>query len=99
MLFVLVLAVIALAATGCGGPHNPLHSSWHIPPFWNGLWDGFTIVVALIAELFNPHKYGIYSVHHGGGRLYDLGYVLGALIFFNLCFGGGYYYRRSRRPL
>jgi hypothetical protein len=57
------------------------------------LWQGFIAPFALIVSLFNNHV-SIYEVHNNGGW-YNVGFVLGASIFFGG--GGGAGARASRR--
>ena len=77
LLYLVILAGLCLLLAGCGGNQNPLQLSGAAKPFWNGLWDGITIVIALVMELVSDHqKYGIYDAHQHA-RAYDVGYVLG----------------------
>ena len=54
--------------------------------FWKGLWHGFTVLFTFIISLFND-GIGVYEVANRG-HLYDLGFVLGAMMFFG-CSGRG----------
>ena len=51
--------------------------------FWPGVWHGMMMPVAFIMSLFNPGV-GIYETHNNG-KLYNLGFVIGA----SMAFGGG----------
>ena len=51
--------------------------------FFAGLWHGFISLFTFIISLFNDHV-KIYEIHNTG-KLYDLGFILGILIFY----GGG----------
>ncbi|MDD5507800.1 MAG: hypothetical protein PHD25_05650 [Bacteroidales bacterium] len=51
--------------------------------FWAGLWHGFISLFTFIISLFND-KVTIYEVNNVG-KLYNLGFILGAMIFY----GGG----------
>ena len=58
-----------------------------------GLWHGLISVVTLIMSFFNP-EIQMYEVHNNG-PLYNLGFLLGAILLFGLLgFSGG---RRRRR--
>lgn len=48
--------------------------------FWMGLWHGFISLFTFIISLFND-KIDIYEVNNTG-KLYDLGFILGILIFY-----------------
>ena len=54
--------------------------------FWKGLWHGFIVVFTFIASLFNDNV-GIYESHNSG-NLYNLGFLLGTMIFFGSSGGG-----------
>ena len=49
--------------------------------FWHGLWHGFIVFFTFIVSLFTD-KVSIYEVHNTG-KLYHLGYLIGAMIFFS----------------
>ena len=58
-----------------------------------GLWHGFISVVTLIISFFNPDVQ-MYEVHNNGS-MYNLGFLLGAIILFAILgFAGS---RRKRR--
>jgi hypothetical protein len=59
--------------TGTGGPAG----------FLQGMVQGFIIVIAFVFSLFD-HTVGIYEVHNDG-TAYNIGFIIGALLFF----GGG----------
>ena len=57
-----------------------------------GLWHGLISVVTLVISFFNP-AIQMYEVHNSG-QLYNLGFLLGAILLFGLLgFSGG----RGRR--
>lgn len=86
---VLLLAAVAVVATGCA--HQPPPVKVVDPPyFFSGLAHGFFIVFSLIASLFTDVR--IYAFPNGG-FWYDLGFVIGASAFL----GGGGGAARSRR--
>lgn len=51
--------------------------------FWMGLWHGFIALFTFIISLFNDNV-TVYEVSNVG-KLYNLGFILGIMIFF----GGG----------
>lgn len=51
--------------------------------FWTGVWHGMSMPVTFIVSLFKP-GISIYETHNNG-KLYNLGFVLGA----SMAFGGG----------
>lgn len=77
LVLVSVLALVVLAgcaATAAGvvvpGPDRP--------GFWLGLWHGLILPIAFVVSLFDDHV-AVYSVPNSG-HLYDLGFVLGAIL-------------------
>ena len=94
-----VLIIMTVLISGCGGPQNPLqvdsiHLSGVVGKLVNGLWDGFWAILGLIFELFSS-KYGVYDTSRNS-LLYDLGFVVGLLFFCSLFFGGRKVYYRRR---
>lgn len=49
--------------------------------FWLGLWHGFIALFTFIVSLFNDNV-SMYEVNNSG-KLYNLGYLLGVMIFFS----------------
>ena len=86
------LVVLLGLVAGCAAGPNPAGAGGGAG-FWLGLWQGFIAPFALIVSFFN-HQVSIYEVHNNGGW-YNLGFVLGASIFFGG--GGGAGARASRR--
>lgn len=93
---VLVCAVIALVLiviAGCTpGPNDPSTApdeKGNVAGFWRGLWHGFILLFTFIVSLFR-NNVAIYEVHNNG-NWYNLGYLLGVMLFF----GGGGASRRS----
>lgn len=86
---VCILAALVLA-TSCA-PHvlqpdfTPDPDS-DVAGFWKGLWHGFIVLFTFIISLFNDNM-GIYESHNNG-NLYNLGFVLGVMIFFGGSGGG-----------
>ena len=56
-----------------------------------GIWHGFIAVITLIISFFNP-QVQMYEVHNDG-NMYNLGFLLGLVLFFAVFFAAG----RSRR--
>lgn len=88
---VLVLALVTvLFAAGCAPtPTPPSHSPGtdsDVAGFWKGLWHGLIVLFTFVISLFNDNV-GIYQAHNSG-NLYNLGFVLGLMIFFSGCGGG-----------
>lgn len=77
VLFVLILIVVSSCAPG--------NEKFDADPagFWMGLWHGFISLVTFIISLFNDNV-TIYEIDNTG-KLYNLGFILGAMIFY----GGG----------
>lgn len=84
IMFLLLLAG-ALLALGCAAGSNPEAGTptddGTIAGFWLGLWHGFILFFTFIISLFNQNV-GIYEVHNSGWA-YNLGYLLGVIIFFS----------------
>jgi len=89
----LILVVVLLAANLSGCAAGDRRFVQKPAGFWAGLWHGFLCVITFVISLFSD------SVHvyesHNSGHLYDLGFVLGVMIFFG---GGpfGPHWRRNR---
>jgi hypothetical protein len=60
--------------------------------FLLGVWHGFTVMFTFIASLFTD-TVGVYEVHNTGWA-YNLGYLIGIMMFFG---GGGAGSSRRRR--
>jgi len=84
IMFLLLLAGVLLAL-GCAAGSNPEVGTptddGTIAGFWLGLWHGFILFFTFIISLFNQNV-GIYEVHNSGWA-YNLGYLLGVIIFFS----------------
>lgn len=73
--YLVMIGAAPLALSACA--HQPPPSA-DAPGFFHGVWDGFTIVFSLIASIFTDCR--IYEFPNAG-RLYDLGFVIGAALF------------------
>ena len=73
------ILILALVVTSCAGGD----ARFDVAPagFWAGLWHGFISLVTFIISLFND-KVDIYELNNKG-KLYDLGFVLGAMMFYS----------------
>lgn len=78
------LVVSALALAGCGSSNE--YASDGGAGFLKGIWDGFTMLFALIGQLFGGN-YNVYEVDNNG-LAYNIGYVIGASLFFGAGAGG-----------
>ena len=56
-----------------------------------GIWHGFIAVITLIISFFNP-QVQMYEVHNDG-NMYNLGFLIGLVLFFAVFFAAG---RRGR---
>ncbi len=70
------LAVLVLVAAGCAPGSDRFVSG--PAGFWAGLWHGFICFVAFILSLF-IEGVRIYETRNSG-HLYDLGFMLGAMV-------------------
>jgi hypothetical protein len=74
----LVVALVALALSGCAGA-NPLIDTpggRGVAGFWTGLWHGLICPIAFVLSLFKS-TISIYEVHNSGGW-YNAGFIIGA---------------------
>lgn len=80
-LLVLALAILLLACSGCAPGTERFEATE--AGFWNGLWHGFIIIVTFVIGLFveNVRMYEPNNV----GALYDLGFLIGAMISLGGC--------------
>jgi hypothetical protein len=87
----LVIALIALVVVlvGCAAGTGRFSYSERAG-FWAGLWHGAICVVTFIISLFSSSVKMYETVNRGA--LYDLGFLLGALIVW-----GGIFHRQQKR--
>lgn len=85
---IITLGLLALLSAGCApgaNPNTPVPDERpDLAGFWRGLWQGFIALFSFVVSLFRDDV-RIYEVHNAG-KLYDLGYLLGVMMFFG---GGG----------
>lgn len=74
-------ALLLLVCAGCAAGTERFASA--PAGFWNGLWHGFILIVTFVISLFSD-TVRMYEPNNVGA-LYDLGFLLGAMI----CLGGG----------
>lgn len=60
-----------------------------------GVWHGFIAVITLIISFFNP-QVQMYEVHNDG-NMYNLGFLLGLILFFAVFFAAGRGRSRSKK--
>lgn len=93
---VLVVVGFTLLLAACAAGANPevgvSGADGDVAGFWLGLWQGIIAPITFVISLFTDNV-NMYEVHNNG-NWYDLGFVLGAGIFFG---GGGFGSRRRRR--
>ncbi len=70
------LVLIVLGLIGCAT--QPLTGGDDLPEFWLGIVHGFLIVFSMIGSYFSDIR--IYA-YPNSGSFYDLGYLLGAMMF------------------
>lgn len=85
----LIIMLLAFLMLSCAPGDNRFDTE--PAGFWAGLWHGLIAFVTFIISLFNENVH-IYEVSNGG-KLYDLGFILGVMI----AFGGGARGSCSRR--
>lgn len=92
-----VASLVALTLMSCAPGPNQLTDSpdykGNVAGFWHGLWHGFIVLFTFIVSLFSD-SVRIYEVHNSG-TWYNLGFLLGMMIFFGG--GGNGAARRKRR--
>jgi len=81
---IIIVLLMLFAISGCApGPNdvaNTPDSEGDVAGFWSGLWHGFIVLFTFVISLFSDsvHPYEI----HNNGNWYNLGFVLGAMLFF-----------------
>ncbi|MCP4547515.1 MAG: hypothetical protein GY835_13740 [bacterium] len=83
----LILLLVAMScAPGTNRLTNIPRSNGTTAGFFLGVWHGFTLLFTLVASLFIK-SIRIYEVHNCG-HLYNIGFVLGVMLFFGGSGGG-----------
>ncbi|MBB1159521.1 MULTISPECIES: hypothetical protein [Amycolatopsis] len=90
-----VLLALMPALAACAARADALAEPGLSPGFWLGLWHGFICPITFLVSLFNDHV-GIYEVRNNG-HLYDLGFVVGAVLVASVFHGPAHARRRRRR--
>ena len=94
---VFIISMMMFAISGCtAGPNEIVNipdEEGEVAGFWQGLWQGFISPFTFLISLFSDTLH-IYEIHNNGGW-YNLGFLLGASIFFGGS-GGGAAARRRR---
>ena len=82
--YVVITAFAILYLSGCApGPNelsNTPGSGGDVAGFWLGLWHGFIMLFTFIGSLFSD-SVSVYEVHNSGAW-YNVGFLLGASLFF-----------------
>ena len=95
VLALLVIFIFTLLAAGCAPGANDVErtpdKAGKVAGFWLGLWHGLIAPITFVISLFKK-VVRLYEVHNNG-NWYNLGFVLGAGLFFS----GGILGRRKRR--
>ncbi len=73
------LAVLFLALTLAGCAQQPLADTFDPPGFFSGLIHGYLILLSMIGSIFLDVR--IYAFPNSG-FFYDLGYLIGVVMFF-----------------
>jgi hypothetical protein len=84
LVMVAVLVCGALMLVSCAPGPNPATGGPDAAGFWQGWWNGFTMLFTFIISLFNSDV-SIYEINNNGGW-YNFGFVLGCMMFWG---GGG----------
>jgi len=79
-LFGVILIVLLLTATFSGCAAGDQRYAARTAGFWAGLWHGLICLITFVISLFNDTVH-MYETRNSG-HLYDLGFLLGAMIFF-----------------
>jgi len=79
---ILLVFVIICLSVNISSAQVLAHAN-HAPGFWKGLLHGFLLLFRFIGSLF--WDINVYASHNAGGW-YDLGFLLGVMMFFG---GGG----------
>lgn len=89
-ILIVCMALALLLVTNCaptvGTPAGTSGTNGDVAGFWKGLWHGFIMLFTFIISLFKDDM-GIYESNNSG-NLYNLGYLLGVMIFFGGSSGG-----------
>lgn len=92
----LAASLVAIVIMSCAPGPNQLvdtpDTEGDVAGFWNGLWHGFIALFTFLISLFSD-KVHMYDVHNSG-NLYNLGYLLGVMIFFG---GSGHGSKKKSR--
>jgi hypothetical protein len=84
ILFVACAVLVVMALASCApGPNNMLgteNSEGDEAGFFKGLWHGFIMLFTFIISLFTEDV-NVYEVHNNGAW-YNLGFLVGVMVFF-----------------
>ena len=86
----LAVTLVILMVAGCTAGPNRLADTpdeeGKVAGFWKGLWHGFIVLFTFIASLLSDNV-RIYEVHNNG-TWYNLGFLIGMMVFFGGSGGG-----------
>jgi hypothetical protein len=72
-------AGMVLLVAGCGGKQNPVRiDTGSENSFFNGFWDGFTVLVVFVKDILESPDYQLYA--RSAPANYKIGYVLGVVL-------------------
>lgn len=86
--------LLSIALISCA-PGNPSYTEAPAG-FWAGLWHGLIMVATFVISLFSDGV-RVYEASNTGG-LYNLGFVVGAAIFFGGCGGRRPFKKKEKSP-
>ncbi len=76
----LMILITIGCAPGLNESVNSVDRAGDVAGFWSGLWHGFIVVFTFVVSLLSDNV-SVYEVHNNG-NWYNLGFVLGAMLFF-----------------
>jgi hypothetical protein len=80
---IVVVLIASLLVAGCAPTAvtpTSTPGTTGVAGFWKGLWHGFIVLFTFVISLFKD-SVGIYETQNSG-NLYNLGFLLGVMIFF-----------------
>ncbi|MCB9513038.1 MAG: hypothetical protein H6694_01845 [Candidatus Latescibacteria bacterium] len=92
MVLLLSVSLLLSCAAGPNELRQTPEETGEVAGFWLGLWQGIILPFAFIVSLFNDGV-SVYDAHNNG-HLYDLGFVLGAMLILG---SGGKSTRRRKQ--
>ncbi len=97
-IFVVLLVILSVFLVSCTAGPNTFagteNADGELAGFFMGLWHGCISFITFIISLFND-KVNVYEIHNKG-PLYNLGFVLGAMIAYGGSGGSACRKRKNR---